>query len=177
MSGLLRGLIDESGYESEINRQYDDPAERSQRMESLGELVNALAQYEARTTTPTLTGFLEETALTGRDEENDKDDQLSQRGVKLMTLHSAKGLEFPRVFLVGMEEGLLPHRRALDEAEATVPEERRLCYVGITRARDQLTLTRAASRKKWGKPRPSVPSRFLYEMTGQPAPVAVTVGE
>jgi DNA helicase-2/ATP-dependent DNA helicase PcrA len=177
MSRLLRGLIDEIGYESEINRQYDDPAERSQRMESLGELVNALAQYEARTTTPTLTGFLEETALTGRDEENDKDDQLSQRGVKLMTLHSAKGLEFPRVFLVGMEEGLLPHRRALDEAEATIPEERRLCYVGITRARDHLTLTRAVSRKKWGKPRPSIPSRFLYEMTGQPAPVAVTVGE
>jgi len=90
-----------------------------------------------------------------------------------MTLHSAKGLEFDRVFLVGMEEGLLPHRRSLDEAEATIPEERRLCYVGITRARDHLTLTRAASRKKWGKPRPTVPSRFLYEMTGQPVPMIV----
>ena len=92
----------------------------------------------------------------------------SQEGVTLMTLHSAKGLEFKSVYLVGMEEGLLPHRRALDEAEATIPEERRLCYVGITRARDHLTLTRAASRKKWGKPRPSLPSRFLFEMTGRP---------
>ena len=142
-------------------------------MASLGELANALAQYETRTARPTLAGFLEDAALTGRDEENDKDDQLSQRGVKLMTLHSAKGLEFPRVFLVGMEEGLLPHRRSLDDSEATVPEERRLCYVGITRARDHLTLTRAASRKKWGKPRTSIPSRFLFEMTGRPVPMTV----
>ncbi len=177
MSRLLKELIVEIDYESEVKKQYDDPTQQSQRMESLGELVNALAQYETRTAEPTLAGFLEDTALTGRDEENDKDDQLSQRGVKLMTLHSAKGLEFPRVFLVGMEEGLLPHRRALDEADATIPEERRLCYVGITRARDHLTLTRAASRKKWGKPRPSVPSRFLYEMTGKPMPVTTTAGE
>ena len=94
-----------------------------------------------------------------------------------MTLHSAKGLEFPWVFLVGMEEGLLPHRRSLDEAEATIPEERRLCYVGITRARDHLTLTRAASRKRWGKPRPTIPSRFLYEMTGKPVPMTVVAAE
>src|ERR1700747_292510 len=86
-------------------------------------------RWRASPKPPRLRGALEDTALTGRDEENDKDDQLSQRGVKLMTLHSAKGLEFPRVFLVGMEEGLLPHRRALDGAEATIPEERRLCYV------------------------------------------------
>ena len=177
MSRLLKELIAEIDYESEVKKQYDDPTQQTQRMESLGELVNALAQFETRTAAPTLAGFLEDTALTGRDEENDKDDQLSQRGVKLMTLHSAKGLEFPRVFLVGMEEGLLPHRRALDEAEATIPEERRLCYVGITRARDHLTLTRAASRKKWGKPRPSIPSRFLYEMTGKPVPVTVTAAE
>jgi DNA helicase-2/ATP-dependent DNA helicase PcrA len=177
MSRLLKELIAEIDYESEVKKQYDDPMQQSQRMESLGELVNALAQYETRTASPTLAGFLEDTALTGRDEENDKDDQLSQRGVKLMTLHSAKGLEFPRVFLVGMEEGLLPHRRALDEAEATIPEERRLCYVGITRARDHLTLTRAASRKKWGKPRPSIPSRFLYEMTGKPVPVTAAAAE
>jgi DNA helicase-2/ATP-dependent DNA helicase PcrA len=173
LSGLLKELIAEIDYAGEIRRQYDDEVQREQRLESLNELVAALAQYENRSGRPTLAGFLEDSALTGRDEEGDKDDQLSQRGVKLMTLHSAKGLEFSRVFLVGMEEGLLPHRRALDEAEATIPEERRLCYVGITRARDHLTLTRAASRKQWGKPRPTIPSRFLYEMTGKPVPMTV----
>ncbi len=160
LSRLLKELITEIDYEGEIKKQYDDEAQQAQRMDSLGELTNALAQYEGRVASPTLVDFLEDTALTGRDEENDKDDQLSKRGVKLMTLHSAKGLEFPRVFLVGMEEGLLPHRRALDEAEATIPEERRLCYVGITRARDHLTLTRAASRKKWGKARATTPRGF-----------------
>jgi DNA helicase-2/ATP-dependent DNA helicase PcrA len=170
-AALFKELVAEINYANEIRKQYDDAAEQDQRLASLDELAMALTQYESRTASPTLAGFLEDAALTGRDEENDKDDQLSQRGVKLMTLHSAKGLEFPRVFLVGLEEGLLPHRRSLDETEATVPEERRLCYVGITRARDHLTLTRAASRKKWGKPRPSIPSRFLFEMTGQPVPM------
>jgi DNA helicase-2/ATP-dependent DNA helicase PcrA len=173
MSRLFRELLAEIDYEAEVRKQYDEPADQDQRMESLSELANALAQYESRTADPTLTGFLEDSALTGRDEEVDKDEQLSQRGIKLMTLHSAKGLEFNRVFLVGMEEGLLPHRRALEDADQTIPEERRLCYVGITRARDHLTLTRAASRKKWGKPRPTIPSRFLYEMTGRPVPLNV----
>ncbi len=177
LSRFLRELIAEIDYEGEVRKQYDDETQQEQRMASLGELVNALKQYETRTAIPTLPGFLEDAALTGRDEENDKDDQLSKRGVKLMTLHSAKGLEFPRVFLVGMEEGLLPHRRSLDDAEATIPEERRLCYVGITRARDHLTLTRAASRKKWGKARLSIPSRFLFEMTGQPVPMTVVEAE
>lgn len=172
MSRLLKELIAEIDYESEIRKQYDEPLQQDQRMESLGELINALAQYESRAAAPTLAGFLEDAALTGRDEETDKDEQLSRHGIKLMTLHSAKGLEFNRVFLVGMEEGLLPHRRSLDDTETMVAEERRLCYVGITRARDHLTLTRAASRKKWGKPRPSVASRFLSEMTGRPVPAA-----
>jgi DNA helicase-2/ATP-dependent DNA helicase PcrA len=177
LSGLLKELVAEIDYAGEVRRHYDDEMQQQQRLESLNELLNAVAQYEMRTARPTLAGFLEDTALTGRDEENDKDNQLSQRGVKLMTLHSAKGLEFPRVFLVGMEEGLLPHRRSLDEAEATIPEERRLCYVGITRARDHLTLTRATSRKKWGKPRPTIPSRFLYEMTGKPVPMSTVHAE
>ena len=116
---------------------------------------------------PSLAGFLEETALTGRDEEGDKEEQLSQQGVKLMTLHSAKGLEFPRVYLVGLEEGLLPHKRSIDDHATAIDEERRLAYVGVTRARDLLTLTRAASRLKWGKRRPSIPSRFLFEMRGE----------
>src|SRR5512146_2403003 len=83
-----------------------------------------------------------------------------------MTLHSAKGLEFPHVYLVAMEEGLLPHRRTLADAAANVDEERRLCYVGVTRARETLTLSFCKSRMKWGKPRPCIPSRFLMEMRG-----------
>src|SRR5262249_55225203 len=175
MSRLLKELIAEIDYEGEIKKLYDEPLDQEQRMQSLGELVNALAQYETRTASPSLAGFLEDAALTGRDEETDKDEQLSKRGIKLMTLHSAKGLEFDRVFLVGLEEGLLPHGRALDDPEQRGAEERGLCSAGIPRARAHLTLTRAASRKKWGKPRPSAASRFLFEMTGRPAPPAAVV--
>ena len=97
------------------------------------------------------------------------DEMARADAVKLMTLHSAKGLEFPRVYLVGMEEGLLPHKRTVEGTEAEIAEERRLAYVGVTRAQESLTLTRAASRRKWGKPRPTVPSRFLFEMRGKSA--------
>jgi DNA helicase-2/ATP-dependent DNA helicase PcrA len=84
-----------------------------------------------------------------------------------MTLHSAKGLEFPHVYLVGMEEGLLPHKNSIDVDESGIDEERRLCYVGVTRAQERLTLSMARSRLKWGKPRDTVPSRFLFELIGQ----------
>jgi DNA helicase-2/ATP-dependent DNA helicase PcrA len=111
---------------------------------------------------------LDEVALGNRDDTDDKEDQLKRNAIALMTLHSAKGLEFPYVYMVGMEEGILPHQRSLEMPDdRAIDEERRLCYVGVTRAQERLTLSFALTRRKWGKPRPTVPSRFLYEMTGQ----------
>jgi DNA helicase-2/ATP-dependent DNA helicase PcrA len=110
--------------------------------------------------------------LSGQDFDDEKEKQLQRNAVALITLHSAKGLEFPHVYLVGMEEGLLPHRHSLEVEGTAIDEERRLCYVGVTRAQERLTLTLALTRRKWGKPRDSIPSRFLYEMigrTGRPA--------
>lgn len=166
MSHVLKELIEEIDYEAEVERQYKEPQQQLMRMSMLDELGETLKQYEQREEQPSLAGFLEEAALTGRDEPGDKEEKLAQDGIKLMTLHSAKGLEFPRVYLVGMEEGLLPHKRSIDDTSTAIAEERRLAYVGVTRAKDYLTLTRSASRMKWGKRRPSIPSRFLMEMRG-----------
>lgn len=137
--------------------------------------MDTVQEYVSNTADPSLSDFLDNITLSDRDSETDKDEQLKQRGVRLMTIHSAKGLEFNRVYLVGLEEGLLPHRRSVDAEEATpqsIDEERRLCYVGVTRAKDSLTLTRALFRKKWGKLRETTPSRFLHEMFDEEPPVA-----
>jgi DNA helicase-2/ATP-dependent DNA helicase PcrA len=131
------------------------------------EVVNSLGNYQQRAEEPTLAGFLEDVALVGRDDQQDKESQLAKNAVVLMTLHSAKGLEFPQVYLVGMEEGILPHHRSIDAEGTAIDEERRLCYVGVTRAQDRLTLTLALNRNKWGKSRPTVPSRFLFELLGK----------
>jgi DNA helicase-2/ATP-dependent DNA helicase PcrA len=164
LEATLRDLIGEINYESEIQKQYKTADQQLLRSSMLDQLVEAVKEYTDRADEPSLAGFLEDTALMGRDDESDKDDQLSENAIKLMTLHCAKGLEFPRVYMVGLEEGLLPHRRSVEADRAAIDEERRLAYVGITRAQDHLTLTRANSRMKWGKRRPSIPSRFLFEM-------------
>lgn len=116
---------------------------------------------------PTAAGFVQEVALTGDEYDQDKETKLQRDAVALMTLHAAKGLEFREVYIVGMEEGTLPHHRSIAEPGAAVDEERRLCYVGVTRAQRRLTLTLALNRFKWGKSRPTIPSRFLYELTGR----------
>ncbi len=163
---VVRSLIEQIRYQEEIARNYQNPQEQLARWAAVEEVVNALAGYENRARRPTLAGFLDEIAVGDRDNEKDTDEQLSRNAIALLTLHSAKGLEFPEVYLVGMEEGLLPHRRTVDEGLA-IDEERRLCYVGVTRARDRLTISLALGRLKWGKLRPTKPSRFLFEITGQ----------
>ncbi len=130
-------------------------------------MVNALGSYSRRSSPATLAGFLHEAALAGNEPDRDRQSQLDRDAVALMTLHAAKGLEFTEVYMVGMEEGLLPHHRSVAGGGSALDEERRLCYVGVTRAKRRLTLTMALSRNKWGKPRPTVPSRFLFEITGQ----------
>jgi len=160
-------LIREIGYQNELARIYKEPEEQQSRWAAVEEVINALAAYQKRAKRPTMTGFLDDVTLGDRESEQDKEDQLKRNAIALMTLHSAKGLEFPQVYLVGMEEGLLPHRRSVEMEGAAIDEERRLCYVGITRAQDRLTISLALTRMKWGKPRDSVPSRFLFEITGQ----------
>ena len=129
--------------------------------------MNALAAYEQSAKQPNLGDFLDEVALGQQDRGDDKEKQLARNAVALMTLHSAKGLEFPHVYMVGLEEGILPHHRSLKADSDDVDEERRLCYVGITRAQERLTLSLSLTRMKWGKPRDTIPSRFLYEIMGQ----------
>ncbi len=168
---LVSQVLDNTKYRDALLKLYPEPTEREARLASLEEIVNAAASYgkaNRSTSHDALSGFLDDMLLSERDDSEEKDSQLARNAVALMTLHSAKGLEFPRVYLVGMEEGILPHKRSLAmENDSAIDEERRLCYVGVTRAREQLTLSFALTRRKWGKPHKTVPSRFLYEMTGQ----------
>jgi DNA helicase-2/ATP-dependent DNA helicase PcrA len=164
---VARELIAKVGYEAEIRRQYSDPNEQAARLAAVEEVINSLAAYVKGAKKPSLTEFLDEAALGDRSIDDEKEKQLRRDAVALLTLHSAKGLEFPHVYMVGLEEGILPHHRSVEIDGDAIDEERRLCYVGMTRAQERLTLSLALTRMKWGKPRPTTPSRFLYEITGQ----------
>ncbi len=168
MADAIGQLIVRTRYTEEISRLYDEPEERESRTASIGEVTNAIAAYQERADTATLGGFLDEIALSGKEMGSEKDKAAAKNAVWLLTMHAAKGLEFPIVYMVGMEDGLLPHSRSVKSGEEKdIAEERRLCYVGITRAQEVLTLSMALTRMKWGKPRPTTPSRFLYEITGK----------
>ncbi len=167
LSQAAREFIDTIHYKREINRLYPNAEEASARIGSLEEVINAIASYEHESNKPELGDFLSKVTLEGREFGSPKEKELQRNAVSLMTYHSAKGLEFPFVYMVGMEEGVLPHRRSLVDSADGVDEERRLCYVGVTRAQDELSLCLPMSRFKWGKARPTFPSRFLYEVTGQ----------
>jgi DNA helicase-2/ATP-dependent DNA helicase PcrA len=160
-SELLELLYDRTGYLTEL-RESPDLQEQG-RAENLEELVSVAREFEDRTDDGRGTGlaeFLEQVSLVA-----DTDDLPGEEGgvVTLMTLHAAKGLEFPVVFLTGMEEGNFPHERTFTDP-AEMAEERRLAYVGLTRARERLYLTRAVTRRGWGEPRYGPPSRFLDDI-------------
>ncbi len=156
VAGALRGILEQSGYLYELQTSSDPTS--GQREENLEELLNIAAEYEAEEGGDPV-GFLERVALfTDLDLKDPGEDKVS-----LMTLHSAKGLEFPVVFLVGLEEGILPHRSSLKDPEA-LEEERRLCYVGMTRARKKLYLCCAKKRRVWGVFQSLAVSRFLSEL-------------
>lgn len=167
LSNSLKKLIEEIHYMQEIEKIYTQPTQQQIRRECVDQLIGSLDDYSRRAPQPKLQDFLDEIVLNDRDEfgSNDKK-ELDNNAVKLLTIHSAKGLEFPRVYLVGMEEGLLPHKRSVLGTEKDIEEERRLTYVGVTRAQESLTLTFAETRKKWGRAQKTIPSRFLYEMRG-----------
>ena len=161
-----------------IEEECDDPVQAGRKWENVEELVHSVGQFNVRLEDPIeelnippatgaqlLREFINRMTLEAQETEKDKDkDADTQKNqVTLLTLHGAKGLEYPVVFLVGFEDGFLPHRRTIDEA-VDFGEERRLCYVGITRARDHLFLTRTKNRIRFGKPVPRTPSRFLEEI-------------
>ena len=155
-------------YQDEITRLYLDEEERKTRSNSVGEVIDAVAYYLKENCNGTLETFLVDSSLGGTDFRSQQDKRDRDDAVLLSTYHAAKGLEFQEVYMVGLEEGFLPHKRAIDEVSGDgVEEERRLCYVGITRAQKRLTLSLALTRMKRGKLMPTIPSRFLYEMTGQ----------
>ena len=157
-SELIQHVIEKSGYVSELIADGSDEAEERRR--NLQELVNAALQYQEENDEGDLEGFLASAALAS---DADSKDTKADR-VTLMTLHSSKGLEFPVVSLVGLEQGLFPSYRSLDDP-ASLEEERRLCYVGITRAKERLFLSHASERRLWGGMRePALPSVFLSEL-------------
>jgi DNA helicase II / ATP-dependent DNA helicase PcrA len=153
---ILKFLIDRTAYIKQLEEE--DTPEAYSRIENLRELVNAA--MDSRDRGETLDQFLDHAALV-----SDTDGYVESAQITLMTLHSAKGLEFPLVFLCGLEEGLFPHSRTFLQPD-DIEEERRLCYVGMTRAMDTLVLTRAVYRRRYGTdlPEASVPSRFLEEV-------------
>jgi DNA helicase-2/ATP-dependent DNA helicase PcrA len=161
VSTTLGKILDQSGYLRDLREERSEEAET--RISNLMELVSAAREYEVRDAEPSLGGFVDRLALLS---DVDKEQGGRDARVLMMTLHSAKGLEFPVVVMSGMEDGLFPHSRSRDD-DAELEEERRLCYVGITRARRRLVLTSAARRRVFGEYQNTEPSRFIDEIPSE----------
>ncbi|HVR61976.1 MAG TPA: UvrD-helicase domain-containing protein [Polyangia bacterium] len=156
-AALAEKVLEETGYRDSLAAESSLEAEG--RIENLLELVAQMREYEKEAEEPSLSGFLERIALA-----SDVDGYDPEKGaVSLMTVHTAKGLEFPTVYITGLEERIFPHARSVDD-DSAVEEERRLCYVAVTRARQHLTLSRVRRRRLSGQELPGVPSRFLREL-------------
>jgi ATP-dependent DNA helicase UvrD/PcrA len=166
ITDLVRRVIHESGYGAALEQ--DKNVESRIRIENLNELMTATEDFQEQNRDASLAAFLDQVALI-----TDSEQQVAAEGrrgstdtVTLMTLHNAKGLEFSVVYMAGMEEGLFPHSRSA-ESEEELEEERRLCYVGITRAKERLILTHAAERRLYGYPQANLMSRFVQEIPGE----------
>jgi DNA helicase-2/ATP-dependent DNA helicase PcrA len=172
---LLRDVLERVGYRRYLEKDYaDDPGEAETRWACVEEVAAALDHHERARAADAgggigavVRGFLDDFMLQVEEEDRFTDDKPKGNVLRLMTLHAAKGLEFDCVWMVGVEEGILPHHRAVADGLPAIDEERRLCYVGVTRARRRLVLSLCLTRTKWGQSKPCKPSRFLYELTGQ----------
>ncbi len=158
VSLLIGKMLDQSGYLKALREENSEEAES--RIQNLAEFVSSAREYEEREPDASIGGFVDRLSLLS---EADESQGASNARVWLMTMHAAKGLEFPVVALAGMEEGLFPHSRAGQDQDQ-IEEERRLCYVGMTRAQSRLLLTSAARRRVFGEYQSTEPSRFLDEI-------------
>jgi DNA helicase-2/ATP-dependent DNA helicase PcrA len=158
VADIVEAVLDRSGYVEAL--EAERTIEARGRVENLEELVGVAREYDAAAQEPSLSGFLQEISLYSDQDAIRDEDEGGQ--VTLMTLHNAKGLEFRAVFMLGMEEGIFPHARSIEEN--SLEEERRLAYVGMTRARERLTLTHAMRRNLFGRSEANLPSRFLDEL-------------
>jgi DNA helicase-2/ATP-dependent DNA helicase PcrA len=157
---LVKAVLEESGYLDRLKESRDE--DDAERVENLAQLVSAVEEFSSTNSEAGLADFLEQVALVSDLERG----EAGAPSVTLMTLHAAKGLEFKAVFMVGMEERLFPHVRSLDDSDG-MEEERRLCYVGMTRARERLYLLNARRRLIFGQEQANLPSRFLKEIPGE----------
>ncbi|HZT15996.1 MAG TPA: UvrD-helicase domain-containing protein [Gaiellaceae bacterium] len=158
---LVEAVLDRTGYRESL--EAERTIESRGRLENLEELVGVAREYEQNAQEPSLSGFLQEISLYS-DQDALRGDEDGTGMVTLMTIHNAKGLEFRAVFMIGMEEMVFPHARSIEEN--AIEEERRLCYVGMTRAKERLTMTHASRRSLFGRAESNLPSRFLDELPG-----------
>ena len=167
LTDLVRRVIDDSGYVKALEEE--KTIEARVRIENLTELLTATEDFQEQNREATLAAFLDQVALITDMEQQSAGEgkgRSAANSVTLMTLHNAKGLEFPVVFMAGMEEGLFPHSRSA-ESEEELEEERRLCYVGMTRAKERLILTHASERRLYGYPQANLVSRFVEEIPAE----------